>query len=191
MRLVAQSPAPTYLKNHKILTHGCNYPKIRTMWLYYRAMHPKDADGVANSLDLISLNWVCTVCQSSLIWVCTVCQDLFILKLRIITVPTDSNVFWKIRRKIVKKNYYHLCMANSWNLKKKSQGENGVCFVKIMKTISMLPLLALQPKMSQLMRLWYLLHRRPAKAQVSLRIRAVLPEPSLITHVKYRSRQKI
>ena len=31
------------------------------------------------------------------------------------------------------------------------------------------------------MRLWYLSHRRPAKAQASLRIRAVLPEPSLFT----------
>ena len=26
-------------------------------------------------------------------------------------------------------------------------------------------------------------HRRPAKAQVSLRIRAVLPEPSLFAHI--------
>ena len=33
--------------------------------------------------------------------------------------------------------------------------------------------------LSQLMRLWYLLHRRPAKAQASLRIRAVSQEPSL------------
>ena len=30
------------------------------------------------------------------------------------------------------------------------------------------------------MRLWYLSHRQPAKAQVNLRIRAVLPEPSLL-----------
>ena len=29
------------------------------------------------------------------------------------------------------------------------------------------------------MRLWYLSHRRPVKAQASLRIRAVLPEPLL------------
>ena len=35
------------------------------------------------------------------------------------------------------------------------------------------------------MKLWYLSHRRPAQAQVSLRIRAVLPEPSLFTHMKY------
>ena len=33
--------------------------------------------------------------------------------------------------------------------------------------------------MSQLMRLWYLSHRPPAKAQMSLRIRAVLSEPLL------------
>ena len=37
--------------------------------------------------------------------------------------------------------------------------------------------------MGQLMRLWFLLHRRPAKAQASLRIRAVSPGPYAIrTH---------
>ena len=41
------------------------------------------------------------------------------------------------------------------------------------------------------MKLWYLSHRRPAKAQVSLRIRAVLSEPSLFAHMKYGSRQRI
>ena len=37
---------------------------------------------------------------------------------------------------------------------------------------------------SQLMRLWfmYLLHRQQLKAQVSLHIRVVLPEPSLFAH---------
>ena len=44
--------------------------------------------------------------------------------------------------------------------------------------------------MSQLMRLWYLSHRRPAKAQASLRILAVSPEPSLFAHMKYGSRRK-
>ena len=39
--------------------------------------------------------------------------------------------------------------------------------------------------MSQLMRLWFLSHRWSAKAQASLRIRAVSPEPSLFTHLKY------
>ena len=37
------------------------------------------------------------------------------------------------------------------------------------------------------MRLWYISHRRPAKAQASLRIRAVSPEPSLFAHIKYES----
>ena len=41
------------------------------------------------------------------------------------------------------------------------------------------------------MRLWYLPHRRPAKAQASLRIRAVSPEPSLFAHMKYGSRQRV
>ena len=44
--------------------------------------------------------------------------------------------------------------------------------------------------LSQLMR-WYLSHRRPAKAQVSLHMRAVLPEPSLFTHMKYGSRRRV
>ena len=35
------------------------------------------------------------------------------------------------------------------------------------------------------MRLWYLSHRRPAKAQASLCIRAVSPEHSLFAHMKY------
>ena len=38
------------------------------------------------------------------------------------------------------------------------------------------------------MRLRYLSHRRPAKAQASLRIRAVSPEPSLFAYLKYGSR---
>ena len=45
--------------------------------------------------------------------------------------------------------------------------------------------------LSQLMRLWYLSHRQPAKAQVSRRIRAVLAEPSLVAHIKYGSRQRV
>ena len=43
--------------------------------------------------------------------------------------------------------------------------------------------------MSQLMRLWYLTHRRPAKARASLRIRAILPEHSLFAHINYGSRR--
>ena len=37
--------------------------------------------------------------------------------------------------------------------------------------------------LSQLMRLWYLSHRRPAKAHASLRICAVPPEPLLFAHI--------
>ena len=44
---------------------------------------------------------------------------------------------------------------------------------------------------SQLIRLWYLSHRRPAKAQVPLRIRIVSPEPSLFADIKYGSRRKV
>ena len=43
-------------------------------------------------------------------------------------------------------------------------------------------------KLCQLMRLWYLSHRRPAKA--SLLIRAVSPEPSPFAHMKYGSRRR-
>ena len=41
------------------------------------------------------------------------------------------------------------------------------------------------------MRSWYLSHRRPAKAQASLRIRAVLPEHSLFAHMKYGCKRMI
>ena len=41
------------------------------------------------------------------------------------------------------------------------------------------------------MRLWYLSHRRPAKAQASLRIRAVSPEPSLFANIKYGNRRRV
>ena len=45
--------------------------------------------------------------------------------------------------------------------------------------------------LSQLIRLWHLSHRRSAKAQASLRIRAVLPEPSLFANMKYGSRRRV
>ena len=45
--------------------------------------------------------------------------------------------------------------------------------------------------MNQCMRLWYLSHRRPAKVKASLRIRAVLPKPSLLAHMKYGSRRNV
>ena len=41
------------------------------------------------------------------------------------------------------------------------------------------------------MRLWYLSHRRTAKAQARLRICAVSPEPSLFAHIKYGSRWRV
>ena len=41
------------------------------------------------------------------------------------------------------------------------------------------------------MRLSYLSHRRPAKAQASLRIRAVSPEPSLFAHMTYGCRRRV
>ena len=45
--------------------------------------------------------------------------------------------------------------------------------------------------LSQLMRLWYLSHRQTAKAQASLRIYAVSPQPSLFAHkvLKYTKTQ--
>ena len=46
-------------------------------------------------------------------------------------------------------------------------------------------------QMSQLMRLWYLSHRLPVKAQASLRIHAVSPEPSLFAHMKYGIRWRV
>ena len=41
------------------------------------------------------------------------------------------------------------------------------------------------------MRSGYLSHRRPAKSQASLRIRAVSPEPSLSAHMKYGNRRRV
>ena len=49
----------------------------------------------------------------------------------------------------------------------------------------------LQYHLSQLMRLWYLSHRRPVKAQASLGIRAVSPEPLLFAHMKYGNRRRV
>ena len=43
----------------------------------------------------------------------------------------------------------------------------------------------------QLMKSWYLSHRRPAKVLASLCICAVSPEPSLLAHMKYGSRWKV
>ena len=46
-------------------------------------------------------------------------------------------------------------------------------------------------QMSQLMKLWYLPHRRLAKAQASMCICAVSPEPLLFAHIKYGSRRRV
>ena len=42
-------------------------------------MGPKDADGMANSVDH---DQIAASSRSSLIWVCTICPDLSFLKLR-------------------------------------------------------------------------------------------------------------
>ena len=52
----------------------CPQCKIWTMWLFHRVMSPNDADGMANSVDLIRL------------LLCTVCPGTSVRKLRIITV---------------------------------------------------------------------------------------------------------
>ena len=41
------------------------------------------------------------------------------------------------------------------------------------------------------MRLCYVSHMRPVKAQASLRIHAVSPEPSLFAYIKYGRRRRI
>ena len=43
----------------------------------------------------------------------------------------------------------------------------------------------------QLMRFWYLSHRRKVEAQASLRISAVSPEPSRFAHMKYGRRKRV
>ena len=77
----------------------CNHPKSWTRWRFLRVMHPKDAEGIANSVDPdqtapLGAVWSgsgsdCSS-RSSLIWVCTVCRDLSVRKLRKITVDPDT-----------------------------------------------------------------------------------------------------
>ena len=73
-------------------------------------------------------------------------------------------------------------------------------FVKQGETILSVVVNSIIKYLSQLMRLWYLSHRRPAKAlaslresktQASLRIRAVSPDTSLFAYMKYGSRQMV
>ena len=66
---------PKYSDTRKIYS---NNPKIWLIWIFYREMHPNDADGMANSVDPEQ--------RSSLIWVYTVCSDLSVRKFRNITV---------------------------------------------------------------------------------------------------------
>ena len=47
------------------------------------------------------------------------------------------------------------------------------------------------PKMSQLMRFWFLSHGRPSNAQAILRIRAVSAEPSLVANLKYGRKWRV
>ena len=69
---------PKNLDTRKIC---CNHPKILTRWLYCKAMHPNDADGIANSVD--PPNQTAPLgAGSSLIWVSIVCPDLSFQKLR-------------------------------------------------------------------------------------------------------------
>ena len=57
----------------------CNYPKILLIWIFYRVMRPKDADGMSNSVDPDQP-------ALSLIWVYTACSDMSLRKFRNITV---------------------------------------------------------------------------------------------------------
>ena len=73
----------------KILKFGhpkicCNHPESWTRWHFFRVMHPKDEEGIANSVDPDQ--------RSSLIWVCTVCTDLSVWKLRSITELVNEGV---------------------------------------------------------------------------------------------------
>ena len=61
----------------------------------------------------------------------------------------------------------------------------------VMSRLSWAITAAIKLKMSQLVRLCYLSHRRPVKAQADLRIRAVSPEPSLFVYMKYGSRWRV
>ena len=67
---------PKYSDTQRIC---CNHPKSWTRWCFLRVIHPKDAEGIANSVDP----------DQSLIWVCTVCPDLSVRKLRKITVVLE------------------------------------------------------------------------------------------------------
>ena len=76
---------PIYSKIKNLITwkNYSKYPKIWLIWIFHRVMCPKDADGIANSIDPEEQSDQ----RSSLIWVYTVCSDLSVQKLtRIIMV---------------------------------------------------------------------------------------------------------
>ena len=116
--------------------------------------------------------------RSSLIWVYTVCLGLSVRKLRIITVVPF--LLWLLSVRTLST----LITDCYWNF----------LLIVVLLTCSVLPYLRYSTSitdMSQLMKLWYLSHRRPAKAQASLRIWAVSPQPSLFAHMKYGSRWRV
>ena len=64
----------------------CNHPKIWTGWSCHRIMSSKDTDGMANSVDRVTLIRLLL----ELIWVYTACQDLSVQTFRNITVSLYS-----------------------------------------------------------------------------------------------------
>ena len=103
---------------------------------------------------------------------------------------------------------YHLMVIHNWSWSSSSLSNFALCFSSwerwltgpitekmTEESIVLENVQVLQGpnhfKWSQLMRLWYLSHRQPAKAQTSLRICAVSPEPSLFAHIKYGSRRRV
>ena len=69
----------------------CNLPKIQTKRQNLRVSGQKDANRKANSEDPDHTAPLDCSSRSSLIWVCTVCPDLYVQKLRIITVPVHNH----------------------------------------------------------------------------------------------------
>ena len=66
--MVREEEFVTYRKNPKYSDTQnicCNYPKICTRWLNPRVMYPKDADGIANSVDPDQTAPVGAVCSGS------------------------------------------------------------------------------------------------------------------------------
>ena len=138
-------------------------------------MRPKDAEGIANSVDPDQI--------APLIWVCTVCPALPVRKLRIITVRALFNQVWKYFRVVTMEFYGRNDITLGGFLER-------FCFRLVIRFFLLYPVVFLlsevfQNRMSHLMRLWYLSHRRPAKAQASLHICIVSPEPLLFAPMKY------